>query len=109
MNTIIAFVIAIIFARKRPLIGSIVGCLTISGKFLYFNSFTWTHFFNEVWLGFIMCFVFSFLAFFVLAGTKGGNHNTGPSFMAGAGGGRGGAPPGGIIQSDEEIQRNKRK
>jgi len=109
MNTIIAFVIAMIFARKRPLIGSIVGCLAICGKHLYFNSFTWINFISEVWLGCVLCFIFSYMGFFVLSGTKGGKHNTGPSFMPGAGGGRGGAPPGGIIQSDEEIQRNKRK
>lgn len=60
-------------------------------------------------VGFVVCGVGSYLISWIFSGFKGGDHNTGPSFFPGAGGGRGGAPPGGIIQSDEELNRNKQK
>ena len=109
MNTIIAIVISLTFARNKPLIGAVLASSVICGLYLYQNIFSWMDFLNQTWIGISLSFAISFIGHFILSGTRGGKHNEGPSYMAGAGGGRGGAPPGGIIQSDEEIQRNKRK
>lgn len=109
MNAIIAFVVAIVIGRKRPIFSSISGCLLIIAYYLYSNEFEVVEFLKSVWFGCFLSICLSFFFAYIWSGVKGGNHNTGPSYMGGAGGGRGGAPPGGIIQSDEERQRNKRK
>jgi len=91
---------------KKPLIGSIIGCLITVSQYFYFQNFQINTFVFCILIGFTASFGTAYFISFVLPGLKGGKHNTGPSYM---GSGRGGAPPGGIIQSDEEIERNKRK
>jgi len=109
MYAIIALVTAVLIGWKRPLIASFLGCALNVGYYVATNRFEINHFISQIWLGCLLCFVLSFIFYFICLGLRGGKHNTGPSYTAGAGGGRGGAPPGGIVLSDEEIQRNKRK
>ena len=57
--------------------------------------------------GFLLALTAGFIGSFVFSGLRGRGHNTGPSYMSGFGGGRSGAPPGGIILSDEERKHLK--
>jgi hypothetical protein len=106
---VLIIVISGFFGSKKPLLGSIIGCIITIAQYFYFQEFLFKSFAISVLIGFSISFVTAYFASFFSSGFKGGNHNTGPSYMGGFGGGRGGAPPGGIIQSDEELESHKRK
>ena len=110
----IGFIILVImvsgfFGQKRPLLGSFFGCIITLAQYFYFSEFQIKSFAIAVLIGFGISFGTAYFISYFSSGFKGGEHNTGPSYMGGFGGGRGAAPPGGIIRSDEEIESHKKK
>ncbi len=108
------FIILIVLASgiigsRKPLIGALVGCAITFVQYFYFQEFNLKSFAIAGSIGVSVSFGFAYFFSYVSSGFKGGKHNTGPSYMGGFGGGRGGAPPGGINRSDEEIESHKRK
>lgn len=107
----IGFILLIIivsgfFGKKKPLLGSFLGCIIALAQYFYFNDFQIKSFVIVVLIGFGFSFGIAYLISYLSSGLRGGKHNTGPSII---GGGRAGGSPGRIIQSDEEIESHKKK
>jgi len=94
------------FGRKKPLLGSIFGCIIALAQYFYFSEFQIKSFAIAVLIGFGFSFGTAYFISYLSSGFKGGKHNTGPSFI---GGDRAGGSPGRIIRSDEEIESHKKK
>lgn len=106
---IISSFIAGILGIKNRKLGLIVGIATLCVFYYLTQQFSIKSLLITLSIGVVTCGASVFLLNWMFSGFKGGNHNTGPSYLPGAGGGRAGAPPGGIIQSDEERERNRKK
>ena len=94
--------VASFFGIKRPLFSSIAGLVILPLLYHWFGPGNITTLIILMPVGLILGFLAGLVLSILLSGFKGKGHNTGPSFMGGFGGGRGGAPPGGIILSDDE-------
>ena len=98
---VVVFISAFV-GYKKPLRGGVIGAFALP-CLCYVFLFT-----NAVFLllsgviGLFIGIIAALISSILISGMMGKGHNTGPSFMSGFGGGRGGAPPGGIILSDEE-------
>ena len=95
------------FGIKRPLFSSIAGLVILPLFYYWFGPGDLLTLLILMPVGLILGFLSGFVLSVLFSGLRGKNHNTGPSYMGGFGGGRGGAPPGGIILSDEERKRLK--
>ncbi len=94
------------FGIKRPKVGVVIGVVVVCIFYYLTQTLEIRSLLISLAIGVPVCALGSFLTYWIFSGFRGGDHNTGPSYI---GSGRGGAPPGGIIRSDEEIERNKRK
>lgn len=99
---------AILFGAKKPIIGIFVGSILLPVLVYFFHSHSIIFLFFSIIIGALIGGVTAFISSIFFAGMKGKGHNSGPSFLGGFGGGRGGAPPGGIILSDKERERLKK-
>lgn len=106
---IIAGFISAVFGIKRPKMGLVIGVLVICVFYYLTQTFEIRGLLTSLAIGIPVCALGAFLTSWIFSGFRGGDHNTGPSYRGGFGGGRGGAPPGGIIRSDEEIESHKKK
>ncbi len=102
---VLIILIAGFLGRKRPFRSSLLGCILTLSFYFVFQKFEIRSFITDALIGFAASFGASYQSYFFSSGFKGGNHNTGPSYM---GGGRGSGFEGGIIMSDEERDKQKR-
>ena len=106
---LLSIVTSFIFGRKSILLGFSIGLIIAVSLQVYLYEVTLKNIVMILIFGSIICLICSVLGKILLPGLRGGNHNSGPSFMGGfGGGGRGGASPGGIILSDEEREKLKK-
>lgn len=96
-------IVAGIFGRKRPLLGSLLGVVITLAIVLYSQDYNIKSIIVSALKGISASFVGAYLTYFWRSGLKGGSHNTGPSIGASRGGGAN------IIHTDEEEQHHKRK
>ncbi|MDX2440795.1 MAG: hypothetical protein QNK40_09615 [Desulfobacterales bacterium] len=106
---IIAGFISAVFGIKRPKVGLLIGIIVVCIFYYLTQTFEIRSLLTSLAIGLPVCACGSFLTSWIFSGFRGGNHNTDPSYGVGFGGGKGGAPPGGIIRSDEEIESHKKK
>jgi nicotinamide riboside transporter PnuC len=102
---IIAGFISVVFGIKRPKVGLVIGVIVVCTFYYLTQTFEIRSLLTSLAIGIPVCALGSFLTSWIFSGFRGGDHNTGPSYKGGFG--RGGAPPGGIIRSDEEIESHK--
>ena len=100
--------ISSVFGIKKPILSAIAGIIVLPLLYYFFGSGNIITYIILVFIGFGLGYLGGFVLSVFFSGMKGKGHNTGPSYMGGFGGGRGGAPPGGIILSDEERERLKK-
>ena len=100
--------ISSIFGIKKPIFSGIAGAITLPLLYYFFGPGNIATILILIFIGLILGYLGGFVLSIFFSGFKGKGHNTGPSYMGGFGGGRGGAPPGGIILSDEERKRIKK-
>lgn len=94
--------ISAIFGRKKPILGSVIGCIATLAIYFYTNNFQIKSFVIAVLIGFSVSFGAAFLFSIIASGFRGGNHNTGPSFWGIRNN------PGNIVLTDEEIKKRKK-
>jgi len=97
-----------IFGVKRPWIGGIAGLIIFPLLLYIFISTKLIFLAFAIIFGFLIGIGIGFVSSLIFSGLRGRGHSSGPSYMSGFGGGRGGAPPGGIILSDEERKNIKK-
>jgi len=95
--------ISSVFGIKKPIFSAIAGIIVLPLLYYFFGSGNIITYIVLVFIGFGLGYLGGFVLSVLFSGMKGKGHNTGPSYM-----GRGGAPPGGIILSDEERERIKK-
>ena len=110
LSTIILGVLFLgaVIGAKKPWAGCIAGGIAFPLLFYLFCPWTFASLVLTTAAGSILGYITGFVGSIFFSGFKGKGHNTGPSFMGGFGGGRGGAPPGGIVLSDEELRKFRR-
>lgn len=100
--------ISSVFGIKKPIFSAIAGIMILPLLYYFFGSGNIITYTILIFIGFGLGYLGGFVLSVFISAAKGKGHNTGPSYMGGFGGGRGGAPPGGIILSDEERERLKK-
>jgi hypothetical protein len=95
--------ISAILGRKKPIIGSVIGCIATLAIYFYTNDFQIKSFAIAILMGFSVSFGSAFLFSIVASGFRGGNHNTGPSYW-----GLFRNNSGNIVLTDEEIKGRKK-
>ena len=103
---LIVFFVSGIVGLKKPLIGTIAGCILTIVLFFLFYNFTVFQFLLTCLIGFATSFAGSRAFSWFFSGFRGGKHNTGPSYI---GGGDRTAWGGGIILTAEERENLKKK
>lgn len=96
-----------LFGRKKPLIGAALGCVLTLASYFYSNQYEFRSFLINLVIGFFVSFAAAYIMHFFSSGFRGGNHNTGPSYM-GDGAGFASGSDSGIIESDQEREQKKR-
>ncbi len=94
-----------IFGRRKPILGSLIGCVLTLVFYFYSQDFQIIIFLVAILIGFSASFGSAFVFSIIASGLRGGNHNTGRSFYGGFGRGR----EGGIILSDETREKNRKR
>lgn len=100
--------IASVLGVKRPLFSAVAGAIILPLLHYLFAPFNGIALLVLVPIGYVLGFLSGFAVNILFSGLKGKSHSSGPSYMGGFGGGRGGAPPGGIILSDDERKGIKK-
>ena len=99
--------VALLFGHEKPLRGAILGCGLTPTLYFLFQSFQIKSFAISTLVGFSLSFGSAYFISMITSGFKGGNHNTGPSYMGGGSGPDSGFE-GGIVQSDQERKKQKK-
>ena len=105
---VFGILISSIFGIKRPIFSAIAGAIMLPFLYYFFGPGNIVTILILIFVGFGLGYLGGLVLSIFFSGFKGKSHNTGPSYMGGFGGGRGGAPPGGIILSDEERKGIKK-
>jgi hypothetical protein len=104
---LIVAILGAIFGAKGPWVGVVAGLMAFPLLYCLTQTAGFLGAVVTAVAGAMIAGLTGFGASFFYSGFKGKGHNTGPSYIGGFGGGRGGALPGGIVMSDEEHRKNK--
>jgi energy-coupling factor transporter transmembrane protein EcfT len=100
---VVIFVVSILVGIKRPILGALAGMILAPLIFYFFHDFNLYILIFLVPVGFVLGWIFAFLANWLFSGFRGGKHNEGPSYTKGL---FGGSQSGGIVRTDEEMKNS---
>lgn len=103
-SILIVIIIAAIIGRRSICIGSLCGVAATLIFFFVFETYSLKSFAVELLFGILTSIVVSTMANILLPGLKGGDHNSGPTFI---GGGDKGGIHSGIVPTDQELKARK--
>jgi len=100
---VVIFVVSILVGIKKPIWGAVAGMTLAPLVYYLFHNDNPYVFISLFPIGFMLGWIFGFLANWFFSGFRGGKHNEGPSYTKGL---FGGSQRSGIVMTDEEEENS---